>query len=211
MLADQSALSSTYKLCAARHTITIALAMYANLTNHFLIAMPNMVDPNFSKSLTYICEHTDKGALGIVVNRPSDITLGTLLGKADITLDNDKWKSVPIYNGGPVQTERGFVLHRPVGAWQSTLAVNEVAGLTTSRDVLLSMVAGKGPEKMLVALGYAGWSAGQLEQEIKQNGWLTVEADLDVVFNMPAEARLNAAMGLLGISFANLSGQAGHA
>ena len=185
--------------------------MYTNLTNHFLIAMPNMVDPNFSKSLTYICEHNDKGALGIVVNRPGEITLGTLLGKADITLNNDKWKTVPIYNGGPVQTDRGFVLHQPVGAWQSTLAVNKVAGLTTSRDVLLSMVAGNGPEKMLVALGYAGWSAGQLEQEIKQNGWLTVEADLDVVFNTPPEARLNAAMGLLGISFANLSGQAGHA
>ena len=185
--------------------------MYANLTNHFLIAMPNMVDPNFSKSLTYICEHNDKGALGIVVNRPGEITLGTLLGKADITLDNDKWKTVPIYNGGPVQTDRGFVLHQPVGSWQSTLAVNAVAGLTTSRDVLLSMVAGTGPEKMLVALGYAGWAAGQLEQEIKQNGWLTVEADLDVVFNLPSEARLNAAMGLLGISFANLSGQAGHA
>ena len=185
--------------------------MYANLTNHFLIAMPNMVDPNFSGSLTYICEHNDRGALGLVVNRPGDITLGALLGQADITLDNDEWKSVPVYKGGPVQTDRGFVLHRPVGSWQSTLAVNDVAGLTTSRDVLLSMVAGKGPEKMLVAIGYAGWAAGQLEQEIKQNGWLTVEADLDVVFNMPPEARLNAAMGLLGISFANLSDQAGHA
>ncbi len=185
--------------------------MYANLTNHFLIAMPNMVDPNFSGSLTYICEHNDRGALGLVVNRPGDITLGTLLGQADITLDNDEWKSVPVYKGGPVQTDRGFVLHRPVGSWQSTLAVNDVAGLTTSRDVLLSMVAGKGPEKMLVAIGYAGWAAGQLEQEIKQNGWLTVEADLDVVFNIPPEARLNAAMGLLGISFANLSDQAGHA
>ena len=185
--------------------------MYANLTNHFLIAMPNMVDPNFSRSLTYICEHNDRGALGLVVNRPGEITLGTLLGQADITLDNDEWKSVPVYKGGPVQTDRGFVLHRPVGSWQSTLAVNDVAGLTTSRDVLLSMVAGKGPEKMLVAIGYAGWAAGQLEQEIKQNGWLTVEADLDVVFNMPPEARLNAAMGLLGISFANLSDQAGHA
>ena len=185
--------------------------MYANLTNHFLIAMPNMVDPNFSGSLTYICEHNDRGALGLVVNRPGDITLGTLLGQADITLNNDEWKSVPVYKGGPVQTDRGFVLHRPVGSWQSTLAVNDVAGLTTSRDVLLSMVAGKGPEKMLVAIGYAGWAAGQLEQEIKQNGWLTVEADLDVVFNMPPEARLNAAMGLLGISFANLSDQAGHA
>ena len=185
--------------------------MYANLTNHFLIAMPNMVDPNFSRSLTYICEHNDRGALGLVVNRPGDITLGTLLGQADITLDNDEWKTVPVYKGGPVQTDRGFVLHRPVGSWQSTLAVNDVAGLTTSRDVLLSMVAGKGPEKILVAVGYAGWAAGQLEQEIKQNGWLTVEADLDVVFNMPPEARLNAAMGLLGISFANLSDQAGHA
>ena len=185
--------------------------MYANLTNHFLIAMPNMVDPNFSRSLTYICEHNDRGALGLVVNRPGDITLGTLLGQADITLNNDEWKSVPVYKGGPVQTDRGFVLHRPVGSWQSTLAVNDVAGLTTSRDVLLSMVAGKGPEKILVAVGYAGWAAGQLEQEIKQNGWLTVEADLDVVFNMPPEARLNAAMGLLGISFANLSDQAGHA
>ena len=185
--------------------------MYANLTNHFLIAMPNMVDPNFSGSLTYICEHNDRGALGLIVNRPGDITLGTLLGQADITLNNDEWKSVPVYKGGPVQTDRGFVLHSPVGSWQSTLAVNDVAGLTTSRDVLLSMVAGKGPEKMLVAIGYAGWAAGQLEQEIKQNGWLTVEADLDVVFNMPPEARLNAAMGLLGISFANLSDQAGHA
>ena len=185
--------------------------MYANLTNHFLIAMPNMVDPNFSGSLTYICEHNDRGALGLIVNRPGDITLGALLGQADITLNNDEWKSVPVYKGGPVQTDRGFVLHRPVGSWQSTLAVNDVAGLTTSRDVLLSMVAGKGPEKMLVAIGYAGWAAGQLEQEIKQNGWLTVEADLDVVFNMPPEARLNAAMGLLGISFANLSDQAGHA
>ena len=185
--------------------------MYANLTNHFLIAMPNMVDPNFSKSLTYICEHNDRGALGLVVNRPGDITLGALLGQAEITLDNDEWKAVPVYKGGPVQTDRGFVLHRPVGSWQSTLAVNDVAGLTTSRDVLLSMVAGKGPDKMLVAVGYAGWAAGQLEQELKQNGWLTVEADLDVVFNMPPEARLNAAMGLLGISFANLSDQAGHA
>lgn len=185
--------------------------MYANLTNHFLIAMPSMADPNFSKTLTYICEHNDKGALGLVVNRLGEITLGTLLGKADITLDNDQWKSVPVYHGGPVQTDRGFVLHQPIGSWQSTLAVNDVAGLTTSRDVLLSMVAGNGPDKMLVALGYAGWAAGQLEQEIKHNGWLTVEADLDVVFDLPAEARLNAAMGLLGISFANLSDQAGHA
>ena len=198
-------------MCAARRAITIAPDMYANLTNHFLIAMPNMADPNFAKTLTYICQHDEKGALGIVVNRPGEMTLGTLLGKADISIDTDQWKSVPIYEGGPVQTDRGFVLHQPVGAWQSTLAVNAVAGLTSSRDVLISMVAGNGPEKMIVALGYAGWAAGQLEQEIRQNGWLTVEADLDVVFNTPPAARLNAAIGLLGISFANLSGQAGHA
>ncbi len=185
--------------------------MYANLTNHFLIAMPNMVDPNFSKTLTYICEHNDKGALGIVVNRPGELTLGSLLEKVEITTDNAQWRTMPVYLGGPVQTDRGFVLHQPVGAWQSTLAVNEVAGLTTSKDVLQSLGTGARPEKMLVALGYAGWGAGQLEQELKQNGWLTVEADLDVVFNTPPEARLNAAIGLLGISFANLSGQAGHA
>ena len=204
-------MSSIYKLCAARQAITIAPVMYANLTNHFLIAMPNMADPNFSKTLTYICQHDEKGALGLVVNRPGEMTLGALLGKADISLNNDEWKSAPIYIGGPVQTGRGFVLHQPIGSWQSTLAVNEVAGLTTSRDVLLSMVAGNGPEKMIVTLGYAGWAAGQLEHEIQQNGWLTVEADLEVVFSTPAEARLNAAIGLLGISFANLSNQAGHA
>ena len=118
---------------------------------------------------------------------------------------------MPVYQGGPVQTDRGFVLHQPVGAWQSTLALNGIAGLTTSKDVLQSLATQTAPDKMLVALGYAGWSPGQLEQEIKQNGWLTVAADLDIVFNMPAEARLNAAMGLLGISFANLSHQAGHA
>ena len=173
--------------------------------------MPNMADPNFSKTLTYICQHDEKGALGVVVNRPGEMTLGALLGKADISIDSDEWKSTPVYIGGPVQTGRGFVLHQPIGSWQSTLAVNEVAGLTTSRDVLLSMVAGNGPEKMIVTLGYAGWAAGQLEHEIQQNGWLTVEADLEVVFSTPAEARLNAAMGLLGISFANLSNQAGHA
>ena len=185
--------------------------MYANLTHHFLIAMPNMVDPNFSKSLTYICEHNEKGALGLVVNRPADMRLGALLDKVEISGDLKEWRDMPVYQGGPVQTDRGFVLHQPVGAWQSTLALNGIAGLTTSKDVLQSLATQTAPDKMLVALGYAGWSPGQLEQEIKQNGWLTVAADLDIVFNMPAEARLNAAMGLLGISFANLSHQAGHA
>ena len=185
--------------------------MYANLTHHFLIAMPNMVDPNFSKSLTYICEHNEKGALGLVVNRPADMRLGALLEKVEIAGDLKEWRDMPVYQGGPVQTDRGFVLHQPVGAWQSTLALNGIAGLTTSKDVLQSLATQTAPDKMLVALGYAGWSPGQLEQEIKQNGWLTVAADLDIVFNMPAEARLNAAMGLLGISFANLSHQAGHA
>ena len=185
--------------------------MYANLTHHFLIAMPNMVDPNFSKSLTYICEHNDKGALGLVVNRPAEMTLGSLLEKVEIGGKIDAWRNLPVYHGGPVQTDRGFVLHQPVGAWQSTLALNGIAGLTTSKDVLQSLATQTAPDKMLVALGYAGWSPGQLEQEIKQNGWLTVEANLDIVFDLPPEARLNAAMGLLGISFANLSDQAGHA
>jgi putative transcriptional regulator len=185
--------------------------MSVNLTNHFLIAMPNMVDPNFAKTLTYICKHNDEGALGLVVNRPIDLTLGGLLEKVEIPLGEGDWRSVPVYFGGPVQMDRGFVLHQPVGGWQSTLAVDGSVGLTTSKDILESISAGSGPQRALVALGYAGWASGQLENELKQNGWLTVQADLDVVFDLPHEARLSAAMNLLGVNFATLSDEAGHA
>jgi putative transcriptional regulator len=182
-----------------------------NLTNHFLIAMPNMADPYFSRSLTFICEHNAKGALGIVVNRPIDMTLSSLFDRLDLSLATEGIGGTPVYFGGPVQTDRGFVLHQPVGRWQATLPVRDRVGLTTSRDILEAVEGGTGPERMIVTLGYSGWSAGQLEEEIKQNAWLTVEAQDGIIFDMPAEARLEAAMELLGVDFATLSEDAGHA
>jgi putative transcriptional regulator len=182
-----------------------------NLTHHFLIAMPNMVDPHFAKTLTFICEHNDKGALGLVVNRPTEMTLQTLLEQVSIPLSSEELKSIPIHFGGPVQIDRGFVLHMPLGQWQSTLAVSPDVGLTTSKDILQAVARGEGPRQLLVTLGYAGWAAGQLEQELAQNAWLTVQAKADVIFELPAEDRLPAAMSLLGIDFASLSDEAGHA
>jgi putative transcriptional regulator len=182
-----------------------------NLTNHFLIAMPNMADPHFSRTLTFICEHNDQGALGIVVNRPIELKLGALFKQIDIALPDQGLANLPVYFGGPVQTDRGFVLHQPIGSWQSTLVVEQSVGLTTSKDILQSVGAGKGPQRMLVSLGYAGWAAGQLEEEIKANGWLTVEAKPDVIFDLAPEERLPAAMNILGVNYATLSDVAGHA
>ena len=181
-----------------------------NLTSHFLIAMPAMADPNFSRTLTFICEHNERGALGIVVNRPIEVSLSTLFRQVEIPLVDAPLGNEPVFYGGPVQFDHGFVLHRPVGRWKSTLPVGEI-GLTTSRDILEAMAKGGGPRQQLVALGYAGWGAGQLEDEIQQNGWLTVPANLDVIFDVPPEARYDAAMHSLGISAANLSEEAGHA
>ena len=181
-----------------------------NLTSHFLIAMPAMQDPNFSRTLTFVCEHNERGALGIVVNRPIDVTLDALFRQVEIPLAAGALASQPVFYGGPVQLEHGFVLHRPVGGWKSTLPVGEI-GLTTSKDILEAMARGEGPREQLVALGYAGWAPGQLENEIAQNGWLTVQADLDVIFNVPPEARYEAAMQALGVNAAFLSEEAGHA
>jgi putative transcriptional regulator len=182
-----------------------------NLTNHFLIAMPNMVDPYFSRTLTFICEHSDQGALGVVVNRPIEMTLGALYERLSLPLASQILLNEPVYFGGPVQTDRGFVLHQPLGEWQSTLSVRDAVGLTTSKDILEAAGQGSGPQRMLVTLGYSGWAAGQLENEIKQNAWLTVEAKDAIIFDTPAEERLPAAMKLLGIDFAKLSEEAGHA
>jgi putative transcriptional regulator len=182
-----------------------------DLTHHFLIAMPSMVDPNFAKSLTYICEHNEQGALGVVVNRPIDMTLENLFEQIDIPLHDPVYGRLPVYFGGPVQVDRGFVLHRPPGEWQSTLSINAQLGLTTSRDILQAVAEGRGPERILVSLGYAGWAPGQLEQELTQNAWLTVGASLDVIFDLPAEQRLSAAMRLLGVDLARLSDDVGHA
>jgi putative transcriptional regulator len=182
-----------------------------NLTHHFLIAMPNMADPHFSRTLTYICEHNDQGALGLVVNRPIDMTLQALFERLSLPLGSSELCDSPIYFGGPVQTDRGFVLHEPAGNWQSTLRVGEVIGLTTSKDILEAVGRGEGPSRILVTLGYAGWSAGQLEHELSQNAWLTVEARDAILFDVPAEERLPAAMELLGVDFARLQDEAGHA
>jgi len=182
-----------------------------NLTHHFLIAMPNMADPYFARTLTYICEHNDQGALGVVVNRPIDMNLRALFERLAMTLEPSEISDAPIYFGGPVQTDRGFVLHAPAGNWQSTLRVREAIGLTTSKDILEAVGRGKGPTRMMVTLGYAGWSPGQLEHELSQNAWLTVEAKDAIIFDLPAEERLTAAMELLGIDFARLADDAGHA
>jgi putative transcriptional regulator len=181
-----------------------------NLTRHFLIAMPAMADPNFSRTLTFICEHNERGALGIVVNRPIDVTLGALMRQVDIAMADSELSGQPVYYGGPVQFDHGFVLHRPLGSWKSTLPVGEL-GLTTSRDILEAIAKGSGPRQQLVALGYAGWAPGQLEDEIKRNGWLTVDADPSLIFSVPAEARYESALKVLGVNTANLSEEVGHA
>ena len=184
------------------------------LTHNFLIAMPAMTDPNFARSLTYVCEHNEQGALGIIVNRPMNMDLATLFERINIPLESthdETLGAMHVYYGGPVQTDRGFVLHRPTGRWQSTLTIRDDIGLTSTRDILEQIGATGTPSEILVTLGYAGWSAGQLEWELSQNAWLTVAADPQVLFELPAEERLAAAMHLLGVDFANLSDVAGHA
>lgn len=182
-----------------------------NLTDNFLIAMPAMADPYFAQSLVYICEHNENGALGIIVNRPIEMNLGSLFEKIDLKLEQPGLAGMPVYFGGPVQLDRGFVLHRPIGQWQSTLTINDGVGLTSSRDILAAVAAGGQPAEILVTLGYAGWDAGQLEDELAQNAWLTVPARPDILFEMPPEERLPAAMQKLGVSFTQLSDVAGHA
>jgi putative transcriptional regulator len=188
-----------------------AMGATVDLTHHFLIAMPSMADPNFAHTLTYVCEHNPDGALGLVVNRPIEMTLSSLFEQIELPVPGDALAETPVMFGGPVQVDRGFVLHRPLGNWQSTLAISDGVGLTTSKDILEAVGRGEGPQNLLVSLGYAGWSAGQLEQELAANAWLTVEADPDVIFAMAPEERLPAAMKLLGIDFSQLSEGAGHA
>ena len=183
----------------------------ANFTDHFLIAMPNMLDPNFAGTLTYVCDHGEQGALGVVVNRPIELDMETLFTQIGLDLSDERLKKATVYYGGPVQVERGFVLHRPVGEWSSTLSVNDKVGLTTSKDILEATARQEGPKEIMLTLGYAGWGPGQLEDEIKQNAWLTVKADPEVIFGLPPEERFAAAVHLLGIDLSMLSEEAGHA
>jgi putative transcriptional regulator len=181
-----------------------------DLSNQFLMAMPGMVDGEFAGTVIYLCEHGPKGALGLVINRPTDLSVAGLLEKIDLNLEIALPQNAAVYFGGPVHTDRGFVLHSPSGSFSSSIRLGQLA-LTTSRDVLEAVARGNGPDKMLVTLGYAGWGAGQLESEIAQNAWLTVPANADVIFATPPEDRYAAALKLLGIDPAMLSSVAGHA
>jgi putative transcriptional regulator len=185
-----------------------------NLANHFLIAMPSMNDPIFGGTVVYICEHNDKGVLGVVINKPTDMTMDVLFDRIDLKVTDSLRPSVvdePIMFGGPVQDDRGFVLHSPGGRYSSSLSVTDDVAFTTSIDVLEAVANGTGPQRMLVSIGYAGWSPGQLEEEIARNGWLTVGADARVLFDLPIEERYNAAIKLLGIDPLMLASEAGHA
>lgn len=182
-----------------------------NLTNQFLIAMPGLRDPNFYQTVTYICAHNDDGAMGIVINRPLDIALGDVLVQMDMAPTDNRVNEQPVYHGGPVQTDRGFVLHEPLSEWESSINVDNVVGVTTSRDILQAIARGGGPKESLVALGYAGWAAGQLEQEIMDNAWLSGPADGDIIFKTPCEQRWHSAAALLGVDMNLLSSEIGHA
>ena len=181
------------------------------LTNQFLIAMPGLEDPNFYHSVTYICEHNAEGALGLVVNRPLDMQLGEILQHIHLEGAQLEARQMPVHLGGPVQQDRGFILHEPLGNWEATLRVTDRIGVTSSVDILQAIARNEGPERVLIALGYAGWGAGQLEQEMAENAWLTGPADPEILFRMPDEERWQAAARSLGIDLNLLSGDAGHA
>ncbi len=184
---------------------------HTSLTDQFLIAMPALADPNFSRTVTFLCEHSEEGALGIIINRPLEITMTEIFNQIGIDPEQAQNKNKPVFLGGPVQGDRGFVLHEPMGNWESTLTVTETVGVTTSQDVLIALAEDRGPDNWLMALGYAGWGPGQLEQEITDNAWLNGPADTGIVFRTPVEQRWRAAAMKLGVDVATLSGDAGHA
>eukprot|EP01035_Chromulina_nebulosa_P002837 gene2837-3872_t len=185
-----------------------------NLTHHFLIAMPGLEDESFARSVVYLCEHSERGALGLVINKPSDINLKVLFEKIELHLARPELGEAPVFQGGPVQTERGFVLHEQiddeVSRFNSSLRIPGGLEMTTSKDVLEALSSGTGPTKILVTLGYSGWGAGQLEEEMGRNSWINVEAQPEIIFNTPVEQRYDKALSLLGIDPAMLSADAGH-
>lgn len=184
---------------------------YNSLTNQFLIAMPGLEDPNFSRSLSYICEHSDDGAMGIVVNRPTDLVLGDIFEQLSLSAVEESILKKRVFQGGPVQSERGFILHSDDSVWDSTLAVDHGLNITTSKDILEAIACGQGPDECLMALGYAGWGSGQLENEISENVWLSGPADYSIIFNTPTDQRLSAAAKTVGVDINLISSQIGHA
>ena len=191
-----------------------------NLTHHFLIAMPGLEDESFARSVVYLCEHSERGALGLIINKPSEITLKSLFDKVDLSLRREDLTKEPVFQGGPVQTERGFVLHEPMlmegaeadeSAYASTMTIPGGLEMTTSKDVLEALSTGAGPRRVLITLGYSSWGEGQLESELAENSWLTVGADVSVIFETPVQERYDRALGLLGLQSWMLSPEAGHA
>jgi putative transcriptional regulator len=183
----------------------------SQLTNHFLIAMPGLMDDNFNQAVTYICEHDENGTFGIIINRESDITLNDVMQQMQIPYSTEPQDNTLVLTGGPVQSNRGFILHRPTGNWDSSLIVTDTVALTTSRDILEAIAEDRGPDDNIIALGYAGWGPGQLEQEMAANTWLSCPAEQQIIFETPVEKRWQAAADLIGVDLQLLSNDAGHA
>lgn len=181
------------------------------LSRQLLIAMPDMSDPNFARSVTLLCQHNEEGAIGITINRTSTFTLGEIFEQLGLACEDEALAAMPVLEGGPVAPDRGFVLHSPTDGFDSSLKVDEEIMVTTSRDVLAAIAAGKGPERFVVALGYAGWGEGQLEGEMRENAWLAVSVDSDIVFEQPLERRWELAVARLGIDAGALHSAGGHA
>jgi putative transcriptional regulator len=182
-----------------------------SLANNLLIAMPSLADPNFSRTVTLLCEHSDEGAMGIMINRPTNLVLRDILVQLNIDAGTSPHADTTVYFGGPVQNSRGFVLHEPIGKWEATLAVTDTLGVSTSRDILEAIARNEGPDRYFLALGYAGWGAGQLEREMSENSWLNAPAALDILFTLPIEQRWRAAAQLTGVDLNHLSSETGHA
>jgi putative transcriptional regulator len=198
----------------------MALEERINLSNQFLVAMPGMADQTFAGTVVYLCEHSERGALGLVINRPIDLDLEGLFAKMDLSLEREDLRGATVYFGGPVQTERGFVLHDRMveeggSSYGSSMSIPGGLEMTTSKDVLEAMSHGAGPKRVLVTLGYSGWSAGQLEDELSRNGWLSIDADPamvpQIIFDTPVDQRYKRALSLLGLDPTFLSLEAGHA
>lgn len=182
-----------------------------DLTNQLLIAMPTLGDPNFSQTVAYVCEHSERGALALVLNRPLTMRLSEVFEQLEIAVPSGTLGEEAVLRGGPMQTDRGFVVHRAAGEWDSTLKVSDIIHVTTSRDILGAIARGEGPSPAFVALGYAGWEGGQLEEEIRANAWLTAPADFHIIFELPFEERWDAAAGLLGVDLSRLASISGNA
>ena len=193
------------------YIILLPMSSHSQFKNQFLIAMPALQDPNFSHTVTLLCDHTDEGAMGLIINRPTSLNLGDLSAQLGIDMGDPDMANVPIYHGGPVQPDQGFVLHTPIGEWDSTMEINPQLAMTVSEDIIEAIAHGVGPKHFLIALGYAGWGVGQLEEEMASNAWLNAPAENQIIFSTSVDERWQAATAALGIELSQLSNDIGHA